>query len=99
LQDPPKFPQIEIFGLKKCHLATSERAKVPIAQRKKIGRGGHCWFTFVLLSVICQAIHKPRSQWSDLSGPFLTGLPDFSWYNVPKREKIYQTTTKYTKCQ
>jgi hypothetical protein len=25
------------------------------------------------------------------------GLPDFSWNNVPKPEKIYQTTTKYTK--
>jgi hypothetical protein len=28
------------------------------------------------------------------SGP---GLPDFSWYNIPKREKYtYQMTTKYT---
>jgi hypothetical protein len=25
------------------------------------------------------------------------GLPDFSWYNIPKRGKIYQMTTKYTK--
>jgi hypothetical protein len=25
------------------------------------------------------------------------GLPDFSWYNIPKRVKIYQITTKYTK--
>jgi hypothetical protein len=24
-------------------------------------------------------------------------LPDFSWYNVPKRGKIYQITIKYTK--
>jgi hypothetical protein len=22
-----------------------------------------------------------------------TGLPDFSWYNIPKREEIYQITT------
>jgi hypothetical protein len=27
-----------------------------------------------------------------------TGLPDFSWYNTPKRGKIYQITTNYTKC-
>jgi hypothetical protein len=27
----------------------------------------------------------------------VAGLPDFSWYNLPKRGKIYQTTTQYTK--
>jgi hypothetical protein len=27
---------------------------------------------------------------------FQPGLPDFSWYKVPKRGKIYQITTKYT---
>jgi hypothetical protein len=26
------------------------------------------------------------------------GLPDFSWYNVPKRGKIYHVATKYPKC-
>jgi hypothetical protein len=26
-----------------------------------------------------------------------TGLPDFSWYNKPKRGKIYQMTTKCNK--
>jgi hypothetical protein len=26
------------------------------------------------------------------------GLPDFSWSKIPKRGKIYQITTKYTKC-
>jgi hypothetical protein len=25
------------------------------------------------------------------------GLPDFSFYSIPKSGKIYQTTTKYTK--
>jgi hypothetical protein len=25
------------------------------------------------------------------------GLPDFSWYKIPKRGKIYQMTTKCTK--
>jgi hypothetical protein len=24
------------------------------------------------------------------------GLPDFSWFNIPKREKIYQITAKNT---
>jgi hypothetical protein len=27
----------------------------------------------------------------------LTGLPDFSWSNITKREEIYQMTAKYTK--
>jgi hypothetical protein len=26
-----------------------------------------------------------------------SGLPDFSWYKIPKRGKIYQMTTKYIK--
>jgi hypothetical protein len=25
------------------------------------------------------------------------GLPDFSWFKIPKLGKIYQITTKYTK--
>jgi hypothetical protein len=24
-------------------------------------------------------------------------LPDFSWYNIPKRGEIYQMTSKYTR--
>jgi hypothetical protein len=32
---------------------------------------------------------------SDHASP--TGLPDFSWYNLPKRVKIYQITIKCTK--
>jgi hypothetical protein len=28
---------------------------------------------------------------------FKTGLPDFSWFKIPKRGKIIQITTKYTK--
>jgi hypothetical protein len=27
----------------------------------------------------------------------MSGLPDFSWYNIPEREKIYQMTINYTK--
>jgi protoporphyrinogen oxidase len=30
------------------------------------------------------------------NGPF-AGLPDLSWYNIPKREKINQITVKYSK--
>jgi hypothetical protein len=42
-----------------------------------------------------------RNNWETSSQPvvrfaFGTRLPDFSWYNVPKRVKIYQQTTKYT---
>jgi hypothetical protein len=41
-------------------------------------------------------------KWLTVKGGFefnctLQGLPDFSWYSKPKRVKIYQTTTKYTK--
>jgi protoporphyrinogen oxidase len=33
-----------------------------------------------------------------IAGPVQTaGLPDFSWYNIPKREKIYQITIRYSK--
>jgi hypothetical protein len=28
-----------------------------------------------------------------------SGLPDFSWCNIPKLGKIYQITKKYTKCK
>jgi hypothetical protein len=27
-----------------------------------------------------------------------SGLPDFSWYKIPKWGKIYQIATNYTKC-
>jgi hypothetical protein len=28
---------------------------------------------------------------------FAAGLPDFSWYKIPKWGKMYQVTTKYNK--
>jgi hypothetical protein len=31
------------------------------------------------------------------NGTIEAGLPDFSWYKIPKRGKIYQITTNYTK--
>jgi hypothetical protein len=33
-----------------------------------------------------------------VSAGWPTGLPDFSLHKIPKRENIYQITTKYTKC-
>jgi hypothetical protein len=37
-------------------------------------------------------IYFPRTQWG-----FSPGLPDLSWFNIPKREKMHQITIKYTK--
>jgi hypothetical protein len=34
---------------------------------------------------------EPKVDGSD------AGLPDSSWYNLPKRKKIYQNGEKYTK--
>jgi hypothetical protein len=28
----------------------------------------------------------------EAEGEFASGLPDLSWYNIPKREHIYQMT-------
>jgi hypothetical protein len=39
--------------------------------------------------------HKPIKT---LLSKSQTGLPDFSWYKIPKREKIWQIATNYTKC-
>jgi hypothetical protein len=35
------------------------------------------------------------SHWHRVS--LTTGLPDFSWYSIPKQGKIYQRTNKYIK--
>jgi hypothetical protein len=42
------------------------------------------------------SFHRKRF---DNSSPhyFAPGWTDFSWYNIPKWGKIYQSTTKYTK--
>jgi hypothetical protein len=32
-----------------------------------------------------------------LAAWFTPGLPDLSWYKIPKRGEIHQMTTKYTK--
>jgi hypothetical protein len=33
----------------------------------------------------------------DFRKQYNSGLPDFYWYNIPKREQIYQIIIKYTK--
>jgi hypothetical protein len=71
LQDPPKFTQIGIFGLKLCRLATLMSV-------------ANFWY-FNHTRLVCPANRPP------------SGLPDFSWYNLPKQGKIYQITAKYTK--
>jgi hypothetical protein len=44
------------------------------------------------------APEKPENSESYFYGSPGAGLPDFSWYNIPKRGKIYRITTKYIKC-
>jgi hypothetical protein len=42
----------------------------------------------------------PRANWrrGTVVIGYAWGLPDFSWYKIPKRGKIYRITTNYTKC-
>jgi hypothetical protein len=48
------------------------------------------------LSDILKAFQRCRHLRSRVRA-LLQGLPDFSWYNIPKRGKIYKITTKFTK--
>jgi hypothetical protein len=57
-------------------------------RRKKGGR-----------SAISQIWHLPLEKKRHKSKASSSGLPDFSWCNVPKLKIIYQMTQKYTKCQ
>jgi hypothetical protein len=47
----------------------------------------------------CASVNQVLLQFPSLQllNGFQPGLPDFSRYNIPKRVKIYQITTKYTK--
>jgi hypothetical protein len=75
LQGLQKFTQIPIFGRKIYHLATL----VPMVTRARVRPLG-CAHTF------------PRVGFPGRIQKFVrlrAGLPDFSWYNIPKR--------KYTK--
>jgi protoporphyrinogen oxidase len=59
-------------------------------QRKNIRRKKHACKICVTASSYAGGLHKAKRG----SAP---GLPDFYWYNIPKREKMYQITIKYTK--
>jgi hypothetical protein len=43
------------------------------------------------------AFHRHRNENALIHLLLHVGLPDFSWYNIPTRRKIYQITTKYSK--
>jgi hypothetical protein len=38
-------------------------------------------------------------KFSSFSTLWEPGLPDFSWHKIPKRDKTYQISTNFTKCQ
>jgi hypothetical protein len=56
-------------------------------------------------NVLCEKIPFNVLSFCGLGGNIiydyvtLPWWPDLSWYNIPKRDKIYQMNTKYTKCQ
>jgi hypothetical protein len=42
-----------------------------------------------------QKAEMSEKLWRDGRKSIWSGLPDFSWYNIPKWGKIYKTTSKY----
>jgi hypothetical protein len=50
-----------------------------------------------LFSSSCEAVQSVRARKLILRRRLDTGLPDFSWYNKPKHDKIYQMNTRCTK--
>jgi hypothetical protein len=40
---------------------------------------------------------EERAAYPPKMNLFRAGMPDFSWYDIPKRIKIFKITTKYTK--
>jgi hypothetical protein len=54
----------------------------------------HLAFPFILKNAFRERILSDKEKRILLKRLFATGLPDLSGYNIPKREKIYQTTTK-----
>jgi hypothetical protein len=53
--------------------------------------------TLVYLLALREFVILPLTDLFRTWNKFLSGLPDFSWCNIPKRGKIYQITIKYTK--
>jgi hypothetical protein len=54
-------------------------------------------YIFVFFGFQKQTALKPYEQILACNGFRRPGLPDFSWYIIPKRGKIHQMATKYTK--
>jgi hypothetical protein len=87
LQDPPKFTQTGNFWF----------------ENMPSGNPGH---TYLCTNVCEITVYKPTPEAGfkihiNFVMPVLAVLaallPDFSRYKIPKRGKIYQMTTKYTK--
>jgi hypothetical protein len=58
---------------------------------------------YTKIGIFGQKIHHLATPQSAIDGKrfalvFQQGLPDFSLYKIPKRGKIYQISTNYTKC-
>jgi hypothetical protein len=102
LQDSPKFIQIGIFGMKIYDLATPVvishgnfphvavvEADAVVESHDRVG--GKIAQREDALAAIFQLREIRNERRVENSG-----LPDF-WCNIPKREQIYQCTTKYAK--
>jgi hypothetical protein len=72
------------LGLKICHLATLVLLAKNAAQIYRLG------------SLDCRFIDWKREIFGSNFKPE-PGLPDFSWYMIPKPQKMYQMNTKCTK--
>jgi hypothetical protein len=95
LQDPKKLTQIGTFGFEINHLATLRKSK---KRRTALNQFPGRFWVSTILHMYPQALNdkftsKALAVWSS------AGLPDFSWFKIPKLGKIYQITTKYTKCR
>jgi hypothetical protein len=47
----------------------------------------------------CRVFYDNKEQIFCNKGGQEAGLPDFSWYKIPKLEEIYQITANCTKCR
>jgi hypothetical protein len=82
-----------------------KKVSTNLASAVDLYRSSHCYslgkLEIKMCSIILPFVAKENNffyRGSRISDPSEPGLPDFSFYNIPKRGKIYQITTKYTKC-
>jgi hypothetical protein len=52
-----------------------------------------CFFLFQATALGCAKLTLGPTNWKGYR--FGSGLPDFSWYSIPKRGKIYQNDHKF----